>query len=858
MRFVRTAGACLAAALVTLAPVEPIVLAQAPATIAGERTPVVTSIESTAQIMAREDDHGSPSARLTLAGGATFTAIQFSETSTYPPDGSAAAGTTQFVALANGRLRSFLKSGAPDSVLNAKPGTFFDSVKGAGEPFGGRVRFDRLAGRWFIVMATDGVPGRLLIASSNGPTITAATLWSFSAFDNTFPDGNCTTDAPSLGIDPSALYIGANQFCAGGTTYRGSSAWVVRKSTVVDGASAVVTAFHDLTGGVSGAGPFAPQGVSNDDPAIPYGYFLAVDNTVLGRLVLRRVSSPGGTPTLSGNINISVAPTALPIPVRHNGNTGGAMGYLSAVDDRLASVYMKGSSAWVAHTIGVTDAGSASGTTTRDGVRWYEIGSLDATPVVVQSGTLYDASAPGTFDARNYFNASIATSQLGRTVIGFSAAGTNEFVNAGAVDRLAADQAGTLSAPTLFSSSTAAYNPLADPGSSFGRRWGSYSETVTDGCDGVTVWTLQQFVNATDSYALQAAKVQGPAPPTPISVSPSTVQQGVPSINVVVTASASAAGQAFFVAPAGFACAAAASIPGVVVNSVTVNSATQVTLNISTVNAPGGAKAITITNPDGQSATGAPMLTVLGGNPTPPIGLIDTPLQNSTAAGEMGITGWAVSEAGIREVSIYRSPTDSEGANLVFVGYAVFSRGARPDVQAQFPAYPDSDAAGWGYMVLTNMLPNQGNGVFTFHAYATNHANQTTLLGSRQVTLNNSASLAPFGSIDTPGQGQTVSGTVVNFGWALAKPGREIPRNGSTIDVYVDNVLLGHPTYDNFRADIAAAFPGLANSNGAVGYFMLDTRTLSNGVHTIFWIIRDDAGQASGIGSRFFTVQNGS
>lgn len=858
MRSVRIAGACLAAVAITLAPIDPIALAQAPVAVTGEPTPVLTSVESTAQIMAREDDRGAVAAHLTLGAGATFTAIPFSETSTYPPDGSAAAGTTQFVAIANGRLRSFLKSGVPDNVLNAKPGTFFNSVKGNGEPFGGRVRFDRLAGRWFIVMTTDGIPSRMVIASSNGPVITAATLWSFSAFDNTFPAGDCTTDAPSLGIDPSALYIGANQFCAGGTSYRGSSAWVVRKSTVVDGASAVVTAFHDLTGGVSGAGPFAPQGVSNDDPAIPYGYFLAVDNTVLGRLVLRRVSSPGGTPTLSGNINIPVSPTALPIPVRHNGNTGGVPGYLSAGDDRLASVYMKGSSAWVAHTIGVTHAGSAGGTATRDAVRWYEIGSLDATPVVLQSGTLYDGAAPGTFDARNYFNASIATSQLGRTVIGFSAAGSNEFVNAGAVDRLASDPAGTLTAPALLTSSTAAYNPAADPGSSIGRRWGSYSETVTDGCDGVTVWTLQQFANATDSYALQAAKVQGPAPPTPVSVTPATVQQGVPSMNIVVTASAGAPGQAFFVAPAGFACAAAASIPGVAVNSVTVNSATQVTINISTVNAAGGTKAITVTNPDGQSATGAPMLTVLGGNPTPPVGLIDTPLQNATAAGEMGITGWAVSEAGIRDVAIYRSPAPTEAADLVFIGYAVFSRGARPDVQAQFPAYPDSDAAGWGYMVLTNMLPNQGNGAFTFYAFATNHANQTTLLGSRQVTLNNSDSVAPFGSIDTPGQGQAVSGTVVNFGWALAKPGRKIPEDGSTIDVYVDGAFRGHPTYNNFRADIAAAFPGLANSNGAVGHFTLDTRTLSNGVHTIFWIIRDDAGQASGIGSRFFTVQNGS
>jgi hypothetical protein len=53
-------------------------------------------------------------------------------------------------------------------------------------------------------------------------------------------------------------------------------------------------------------------------------------------------------------------------------------------------------------------------------------------------------------------------------------------------------------------------------------------------------------------------------------------------------------------------------------------------------------------------------------------------------------------------------------------------------------------------------------------------------------------------------------------------------------------------------------FPGLRNTNGASAHFMLDTRTLTDGLHTIGWIIRDDAGQAAGVGSRFFRVQNGS
>ena len=39
---------------------------------------------------------------------------------------------------------------------------------------------------------------------------------------------------------------------------------------------------------------------------------------------------------------------------------------------------------------------------------------------------------------------------------------------------------------------------------------------------------------------------------------------------------------------------------------------------------------------------------------------------------------------------------------------------------------------------------------------------------------------------------------------------------------------------------IAAQFPDYANSRGAVGYFTLDTTALSNGVHTISWVVFDE------------------
>jgi hypothetical protein len=83
-----------------------------------------------------------------------------------------------------------------------------------------------------------------------------------------------------------------------------------------------------------------------------------------------------------------------------------------------------------------------------------------------------------------------------------------------------------------------------------------------------------------------------------------------------------------------------------------------------------------------------------------------------------------------------------------------------------------------------------------------------------------------------------------------------IPTNGSTIFVYVDGVPQGHPVYNLARSDIQTLFPGYANTNGAVGFFYLDSTKLLDGIHTISWSVTDSGGRTGGIGSRYFTVAN--
>jgi hypothetical protein len=248
----------------------------------------------------------------------------------------------------------------------------------------------------------------------------------------------------------------------------------------------------------------------------------------------------------------------------------------------------------------------------------------------------------------------------------------------------------------------------------------------------------------------------------------------------------------------------------------------------------------------------------------PPYGFFDIPLDNTTGvSGAIAVGGWALDSVEVTSVSIWRESVGSEPlGNLIFIGNATLVSGARPDVQAISPAVPFNYRAGWGYALLTNFLPNSigtgtGNGTYKLHAIVTNKAGATVDLGTRTISVDNAHATKPFGTIDTPTQGGTASGSAfVNFAWALTQQPNIIPTDGSTITVIIDGQQVGHPTYNQFRSDIATLFPGYMNSNGAVGYYFLDTTKLANGAHTISWNVFDSANHSEGIGSRYFNVTN--
>ncbi len=281
--------------------------------------------------------------------------------------------------------------------------------------------------------------------------------------------------------------------------------------------------------------------------------------------------------------------------------------------------------------------------------------------------------------------------------------------------------------------------------------------------------------------------------------------------------------------------------------------------------AAGVSGVVTVTAPGAVNSPLQIQISVTNTSPANPIGSFDTPTNGGSGiVGAIPVTGWALDNLEVVGVDIWREPITGEpSGNLIFIGTAVFVADARPDVQGMFPTYPYQYRAGWGYQMLTNFLPNAsgssapGTGTYKIHAIAHNKSGSHLDLGTKTISVDNAHSAKPFGTLDTPSQGGTISGTdSVNFGWALTPQPFYIPLDGSTMTVVIDGMVVGHPTYNQFRSDIATLFPGYGNSMGAVGFFHINTATLTNGVHTISWNAFDNGSRGEGLGSRYFNVLN--
>lgn len=419
-----------------------------------------------------------------------------------PPDPMMACGTKQLMVTVNGRIRVFDKTtGAQQYDINAD--VFFQDVRGGSNAVDPRVVYDVTSQRWFISSITNSFSNnRVLIAVSSSSVLTPQTTFHILYFQQNKVgpspniDDGLFADYETLGVDANAVYIGCNMFNSTSHT----SVFVLKKSDLLAG-TITATAFRNIGNAASG-GPWTPQGVTNLDPSATEGYFVGTDYNLQGRLVVRRIINPGGTPSISGNLNITVPTTATPLDAPNKNGFP-----LDALDYRLMQAMINKNtttgevSLWTAHAILVNSSGVGSASGDRDAVRWYQIGNLTTTPALLQSGTLYDGVS--TTNPKYFWMGTISMNKRGDAMISCSLSSKDIGGNGAVAVHYSTGTAGSISNPKATTSSKTA---------NFDGRWGDYSASVVDPSDNTTFWGVHEYMG-TSVYTIKVVKVTvTPAP----------------------------------------------------------------------------------------------------------------------------------------------------------------------------------------------------------------------------------------------------------------------------------------------------------------------------------------------------------
>lgn len=156
---------------------------------------------------------------------------------------------------------------------------------------------------------------------------------------------------------------------------------------------------------------------------------------------------------------------------------GSAQLIRGAEDHRFFDVFASGGSIFGAHGTEING---------RIGFEWFEVRISDG--AVLQQAELSDPNADLIF-------ASVAVDSNGSLGIGYTKTSANEYPSIYLTGRLSTDPINTLRSPVLATAGTAGYacnlhNPTG---------WGTYSSTVRDPANPLTLWTFQEYANSSNN-----------------------------------------------------------------------------------------------------------------------------------------------------------------------------------------------------------------------------------------------------------------------------------------------------------------------------------------------------------------------
>ena len=404
-----------------------------------------------------------------LSSGTSFLGADFGDSGFVPPDSMGAVGPTQVLVDVNGHLRVFDKSGnQTPGDLDVSDSTFWDSVLPMSvEPTDPGVEYDRLSGRWIIsAISVQNNNNLVMVAVSDSSTITDETGFTFFSFPENAPFGGTPhfADYPQLGVDANAIYIGVNNFSSLSGSFTGTSLYVIRKSSAIGGGCC------SSTGSERSAAPSVRAWTAPSPPRTwtraPPRAISSAPTTWFSTGWTWSRSTTRVAPRPRSRARRSPCP---PRPSRFRFPQRGVVGGIDALDDRFFEAMVaqgpSGSdSLWTAYNIRVNSSGAGAAGGDRDAARWYQVGSLNTTPTLTQSGTMFDTVVS---NPRFFWMPSIAMNGQGHASLNMSTAGNGRSAEIASSGHSGSDPAGTMEPFDLTESSSSSYNL----GGGSPRRW---------------------------------------------------------------------------------------------------------------------------------------------------------------------------------------------------------------------------------------------------------------------------------------------------------------------------------------------------------------------------------------------------
>ena len=399
-----------------------------------------------------------------------------------PPDTNGAVGATQYVQIVNTGFAVFDKASKAVVYGPVQSSTLWSGFGGPCESDNDGdavVVYDKAAARWIITQfAVTATPYYQCVAISATSDATGAYYRYAFNYGSVFPD------YPKLGVWPDAYYITFNMFT--GNSFSGAKVCAYDRNAMLSGQAATQQCFQ-LSSSYGSLLPADLDGATAPPSGAP-NYLMNFGANKLNLWKFHVDWSNSANSTLSGPLAIPVASFSAAC----SGGTcipqSGTKQKLDSLADRLMfrlayRNFGNHESLVVSHAVKV----GTSRQNPYTGVRWYEIRSPGATPVVYQQSTY----AP---DTTYRWLGSVAMDKQGNMALGYSASSSSIHPAIRYTARLATDALNTMQAEASIVEGTGSQsgNNLS--------RWGDYSAMTVDPVDDCTFWYTNEYLKTTGSF----------------------------------------------------------------------------------------------------------------------------------------------------------------------------------------------------------------------------------------------------------------------------------------------------------------------------------------------------------------------